>query len=116
MPSEEMNVLRKAVRNIMDLLARGDYQAAVDACVESRLNADDIRLAVEGYGRRLVCPPGDVYADLDVVRVQGASEPTWSVRAPMWTAEEGRSDLTLELTFAQANDGVHLELDDLHVL
>jgi hypothetical protein len=34
----------------------------------------------------------------------------------MWTAEEGRSDLSLELTAAATPDGLRLEVTGLHVL
>jgi hypothetical protein len=34
----------------------------------------------------------------------------------LWTVEEGRSDLSLELTVAESGDGYLIEVDDIHVL
>jgi hypothetical protein len=42
--------------------------------------------------------------------------PTWSVRCDLWTVEEGRSDLSLELTVVAAPLGPTIEVDNLHVL
>ena len=71
-----------------------------DGAFKSRLTGDDLRNVIRNYGRKVVSPPPDAYNKLDAVQVTGATVPTWSVRAPLWTEEEGRSDLTLELTIA----------------
>jgi hypothetical protein len=71
---------------------------------------------VRDYGRKLVSPPADAYNNLDAVQVKGAAVPTWSVRAPLWTEEQGRSDLTLELTIAVRLGAPSVELDELRVL
>ena len=47
---------------------------------------------------------------------QGVKPPRWSVRMDLWTAEEGRSDLSLELTIIESGRGYTVELDDIHVL
>lgn len=49
--------------------------------------------------------------------VRGAGLPTWSVDVPPWSAEEGRSGVTLQLTiWAGAHGEFDVEVDDLHVL
>ena len=52
---------------------------------------------------------------MDVVR-SNAVIPQFSVHMPLWTEEEGRSDLTLELTIKMPDKGIEVELDDIHVL
>ena len=111
-----LDVLRSTVREMMDQLAREDYESAVKRCVKSRLTSDDLRTVIRDYGRKVVPPPLDAYGKLDAVQVRGAAVPTWSVRAPLWTEEEGRSDLTLELTIALGSGAPSIELDDLQVL
>jgi hypothetical protein len=108
--------LRLTVREIVDQLVRGDYEAIVRRCIRSRLTSDDLRKVLHDYGRKLVSPPGDAYDNLDAVQVQDASISKWSIRSPLWTEEEGRSDLTLELTIAVGDGEPKVELDDLHVL
>jgi hypothetical protein len=111
-----LDILRSTVREIVVQLAREDYESAIGRCVRSRLTGDDLRNVISDYGRRVVSPPVDAYDKLDAVLVSGTAVPTWSVRAPLWTKEEGRSDLTLELTIALGTDAPSIELDDLRAL
>lgn len=111
-----LELLKATARSLAEKLACGEYEAVIAASSASRLTADELRDVVREYGRTFVAPPETAYQDLDVVAVRGATQPTWSVRAPLWTKEEGRSDLTLELTIVLNNDRPSFELDDLHVL
>ncbi len=97
-------------------LAVGNYDGLVRRCTSSRLTSDDLRTVIADYGRRLVSPPANAYQKIDAVRVANSAIPTWSVRIPVWTVEEGRSDLTLEFTVAFSDGHALVQLDDLHVL
>ena len=108
-------VIRESVVAVLERLASGDYSGLVAQCSGSRLSADDVRNVVAGYGRTVIVPPHSVYEHLDLVPVKAAPVPTWSVRMPIWTKEEGRSDLTLELTISLEPSGPRVELDDLRV-
>jgi hypothetical protein len=35
---------------------------------------------------------------------------------PLWTREEGRSDLSIAITVIADGEGFRIELDDIHVL
>ena len=113
MPKE---ILLSTVRTLVEQLAKGDYDRLISGCVQSRLASEDLRQVIQSYGRKLVAPPINAYQQLDAVQIKGADVPSWSVRVPVWTEEEGRSDLTLELTIALSSEGLRVELDDLHVL
>jgi hypothetical protein len=111
-----------------------DQLTAVVGCVEAIVDHDsgrlehlvrgdgDIYLWTRDYGRygtvELVRPPGDPTTwAIDAVQVTAADRPAVSVNVPMWTTQEGRSDLTLGLTITQAHDGRwQARIDDLHVL
>jgi hypothetical protein len=54
--------------------------------------------------------------DADIVQVEGVSPPRYSVRYDLWTKEEGRSDLSIELTIQFEHYGLQVELDNIHVL
>lgn len=70
-----------------------------------------------GYVATLVLPPAWSDAPLDVVEILGTSPRSWAVDVPMWSREEGESDLTLQLTvWEQSGGGFAIEVDDLHVL
>lgn len=107
--------LESVVRKLVTTLADGEYEDVVAACSASRLSADDLRAVVSDYGRTLVAPPADAYLELDAVVIRDSAVPTWSVRAPLWTKEEGRSDLEFQLTIQQQGRHWAVELDDLLV-
>lgn len=111
-----IEALRAASRDIVTKLASGDYEAVVGQCVKSRLSDSDLREVICEYDRHLIEPPADAYGTLDALQIAHAPVPSWSVRVPLWTKEEGMSDLTLELTVVLDERGLQIELDDLHVL
>lgn len=112
MPPKDVELL---VRDIVTKIAHGDYDYVVASCAASRVAPDDLRRVLDDYGKTFVVPPTDAYKRLDAVEVLGASKPTWSVCAPLWSVEEGRSDLHVELTVWQEGANWNVELDDLHV-
>jgi hypothetical protein len=108
-----------AVREVIALLARRQYSALEKLSGGVRLSAAHLRTTVREYGRTIVVPPPDATPPLDVVEILPgrATRRSWSVEVDLWTAEEGRSDLTLEMTVREGkDDGYMIELDNLHVL
>lgn len=108
--------MESIVRNLMALIVRGQYEEAVRSCSASRLTAEDLREVIRTYGRKLVELPEHVYERLDVIGILDSNRPAWSVHVPLWSEEEGLSDLTLELTVIKDGMQWHVELDDLHPL
>jgi hypothetical protein len=112
LPIEVLAALQRLMRSI----SIGDFHAALAQCAKSRLTEDDLRKVIQEYGRTLITPPSKGDYALDAVPLNNVNVSTWSVRAPLWTQEEGRSDLSLETTITLGSNGVLLELDDLRVL
>lgn len=81
-----------------------------------RLSAESIRIAIKDYGGALVVPPDSAFAELDAIRIRDSDPPRWSIRFDLWTEQEGRSDLTLEMTVEHGPQGPKIELDNIHVL
>jgi hypothetical protein len=103
-----------AISRIVDRLVARDFEAAVVCAPGSRVSAQQLRTVVEQYGRTLVALPNAELVDL--VPIQGAKSPRWSVIVPLFTLEEGRSDLSLELTICEARSGTwEVQIDDLRV-
>jgi hypothetical protein len=107
--------LQQAVRRTMDALVGSRYTELAALTKDGRLTAAEIEGAIRDYGRTLISPPTEVYETLDVVPVTGAKPPLYSVVVPLWTLEEGRSDLSLELTVLMAGDSAIVRLDGIHV-
>jgi len=72
--------------------------------------------AVSDYGRKLVLPPDDAFQLMNLVEVGNAQPRKWSITMPLWTREEGRSDLSISVTLIADKKGFAIELDDIHVL
>jgi hypothetical protein len=107
----------RTVREIMTMLAKRDYHALQSHTRGVRLSAEQIESAIRQYGRTIAPYPDSAAPQLDGIQIALASTPTWSVRAPVFTVEEGRSDLTLELTVRDRPDGgCEVEIDGIHVL
>lgn len=108
--------LRKPVGKVVELLVAGRY-AELDTLTKGvRLSAQEVAKAISDYGRQLVMPADDAFCLLDVVEIRNARPHRWSVTMPLWTQEEGRSDLSLELTIIRDHAAFDVELDDIHVL
>ncbi|MEU9844382.1 hypothetical protein AB0C69_34795 [Actinomadura sp. NPDC048032] len=97
-----------AVRVVVGLLVRGDYEELETLTEGRRLSAAQMADAVTASGRELISPPDDAFADLEVTGVEQVSggERAYRVALPLWTAAEGRSALVLRLTLTEVMDGV----------
>jgi hypothetical protein len=73
---------------------------------------------VEEYGRELRKPPELVFDNLVVIGLEDATPRAWSVLVDfMYTVEEGRSDLPLELVLTETvGEQYNIQIYDLHVL
>jgi hypothetical protein len=81
------------------------------------LTSQDVDIAIHKYGRTLVPLPDQAYSLLDVVPVSDSQPQRWSVVVPLWSEEEGRSDLSLTITVEDVDGQDYVvEIDDLHVL
>ncbi len=112
--------MRKTIICVIDLLVRGEYRSLEVLSGGNRLTAEQLQQAVAEYGCRLVPPPTNTIESLvygDVGEVKGSSPTHWPVYVILWTAEEGRSDLTLDLTLVDSPGELYsVEINDLHVL
>ena len=116
-PLMDLQKLAGSLDRIGALLVQGQYGEAGRLTKRERLTSAEIESAVTSYGRRLVLPPSGHFEPRSVFEIQGSQPRRWSVHVDLWTAEEGRSDLTLELTIRDSTgDAYDIEIDDIHVL
>jgi hypothetical protein len=108
--------IQKQVGEIIDLLVKGKFDEIELLTRGARLPAEQIETAIVQYGRTLVAHPVDAFSFMDVIEIRNSSPASWSITMPLWTKEEGRSDLSLELTLVEEDGGFKVELDDIHVL
>lgn len=103
------------IRKLVDDLVAGDYAKIERDGYLSRLTKEELKRAIEDYGRTLIPIPKNGLSEIDTYPIDGHAEQI-SIDCPLWTQEEGMSDLTLSLTITQTTHGVKLSIDDLHVL
>ncbi|MCS5574801.1 MAG: hypothetical protein NZ789_17880 [Pseudomonadales bacterium] len=107
-------MIEPTVRHIYSLLQTQQYDAVEKLTHGIRLSAADIEEAISEYGYRLAPYPGSV--ELDVVEVTGSTPKEWSVVAPIYTVEEGLSDLSIELSLVDNGQEIYRsELDNIRV-
>ncbi len=108
--------LRQQVGEVIALLVMGKYEDLEDLTHGVRLSSKEMATAISDYGKKLILPPESGFGLMNSVEVKNAKPIRWSIAMPLWTQEEGRSDLTVELTVIQQQNGFAVELDDIHVL
>jgi hypothetical protein len=108
--------LRELVAQVIHLLVHKEYEQLFKLTNGVRLSTQEITQAIEDYGRILIEPPDQAFDFMDIIQVQSDLDMCWSITMPVWTQEEGRSDLSVELTVTDNGNHFTIELDDLHVL
>lgn len=112
-----MTAIETAIRIVVDLLVRGEYETIERLDRGGRISATDLARAVDDYGRTLSPVPPDWWQTVTVTPIAGSAGRAVHAAAPLWTLEEGRSDLTLELQLVEiAPEAYETSLLDLHVL
>jgi hypothetical protein len=103
-----------ALRTLVLDLASGRFSQLEAGGRLGRLTAVELRAEIERYGRTLAPLPEGSF-DVDVYPVDGARSASW-LDLPLWTEEEGRSDLTLSLVATKDGETYRVEMCDIHVL
>lgn len=119
MPSCSFNLdaRNSVIGQLVAQLAAGHYEELIRCAPQSRISAQEMEAAVKEYGRRLLPLPLSAYKLIDYVAVHNATPAKWSVVVPLFTEEEGRSDLSLELSMVEVtHDKYEVQVDDIHVL
>jgi hypothetical protein len=108
---------KRTAELVMGCVVAQDFDRLLRIAPSSRVTAAELKEALAEYRRRPVMPAAPLEELLDAVEVAGSRPKSWSVNLPLWTEEEGRSDLTLEMRFTESEaDTYSVEIDDLHVL
>lgn len=116
MPTAEAS-LRSQVERAYQLLVRRNYSKLIEFAGDSRLTAADIAFAITTYGRTLQPWPSEQPMPIDAIPIRNSNPPSWSVRIDAFTAEEGRSDLSIEMTITQPDTlEWRVGIDNIHVL
>lgn len=106
--------LELEVTDLIEALVNGDFDRISAKNWYGKLNKPDIEARISEYGNTLVLPPVSFVEKIDVYEYKDGSGLALDV--PLWTEEEGMSDLTLSLELIFDETKAKLQMTDLHVL
>jgi hypothetical protein len=104
------------VRSVIWQLVSKDYEGLVKRCPCSPMTADEIRSAIQQYGRTFIMPPTSGYERLlHTYQIENTEYPAWHIEAPLWTEQEGRSDLEISLRIELKDETPQITIRSVHV-
>ena len=116
---DEAKLIRTILR-LLQLLVEARYVELANLTQSGSLTSQQTREAVETWPYPLVTPSSSSLADLiydEAVEVADVSPAKWSIYINLWTKEEGRSDLTLEVTVCDnSSEYYDVRIENIHVL
>jgi hypothetical protein len=109
-----MSSLEQAVRSIVDMLVEGKLEELETLSERLYFTAETLQEALDEFPYKPVPLPDEGWwEEVTVIPVTG--RPEYNVAAPLWTKEEGRSDLTFEMSLTELPDGGYdVTLNQLH--
>ncbi len=105
------------IADVVGQVADGDYVGLKQDGIDPHPDAD-LSLWVREYGDRgatVLRLPEEAWEYAEANAADGVPG-TWFVVVDLWTAEEGRSDLSMEATVREVGDRVEVTIDNIHVL
>ena len=107
-------MIEQTIRHIYSLLLSENYDELERFTNGSRMSSNEICETILAYGYQLVSYPDNL--KLDIVEVKNSSPREWNVVAPIYTSEEGLSDLSIELSLIENGKELYKsELDNIRV-
>jgi hypothetical protein len=92
---QKLEPIEAAIHAVVELLVKKDYET-LELAAMSPERSVDLDHAVGEYGRTLIAPGESWWSTVTLTPVNEAAGGGVHMAAPLWTAEKGRSDLSLE--------------------
>src|SRR5262245_58201790 len=110
--------LERTINRVLRLIMDRDYAGLEALSRGQRLPAEEIRTGLEEYPATFVIPPDHRLDDvINVLEIAQPGPKRYAVDLDLWSAEEGRSDLTVRLTLADRGEEYYeVEIDGIEVL
>lgn len=107
---------RRPLKDLVDELIKGNFAKLEADGRAGRLSAEDLKSVLTDYNRTFIPLPESEFDTMEMFPRVKSDGHTWGVDLDLFTEEEGRSDLTLQLTVRDAGEVIVTEIDDLHAL
>ena len=102
------------IREFILDIANGNYNILNQKYGHSRVSIDDLKRTIEEYGNHIIPLPEKAFDSVEKYYID--SEKRIDIYLPLWTKEEGKSDLTLSISCYNNEPELYIEINDLRVL
>jgi hypothetical protein len=103
------------LKDLVHQLVNRDFdRIAADGRI-GNLTVEQVAKAIDDYPATLVDVPEDAFRLASVYELRGQDH-SWHIDLPLWTSEEGRSDLTLSVEIIEVRGKLKVTMRDVHVL
>jgi hypothetical protein len=109
-----IDVFHEKIVNLVMDMANKNYRKIEAEKLNGRVSIADMERTINEYGKTLTPLPQEAFEIANIYNI--GEENRLDIYIPLWTKEEGRSDLTLSLICYLKNDGPAIEINDLRVL
>lgn len=111
---KQLEHFQSIIKEMIYNISINDYKIIESNGQNGRVNTDDLKRIIKEYGCTIITLPDEAFAALHIYKIK--AENRIDVYIPLWTKEEGRSDLTLSVS-CYIIDGIpKIEINDLRVL
>ena len=105
---------KSEIEKIVQKIANYDFTEIATSAEMGETFVDDLQKVLKEYDCSITPLPDNALNLAEIYHI--ASENRLDVYLPLWTKEEGRSDLTLSMSCFVKNGIPFVEVNDLHVL
>ncbi|NTS43888.1 hypothetical protein HRG84_23610 [Flavisolibacter sp. BT320] len=110
----KLEQFKGVVTELVQYIVERDFEKIKSLGWMGRVQVEDLKRVIEEYGCTIIPLPNEAFELSKVYYIKDDSR--LDVYIPLWTEEEGRSDLTLFLSAKQQNGHQVVEINDLRVL
>jgi hypothetical protein len=109
----QLENFQSIISEVIYNISANDYDAIETNGQNGRVDINDLKRVITEYGCTIIPLPDKAFSKAEVYSI---NEYRLDVYIPLWTKEEGRSDLTLSLSCSTINGVPKVEINDLRVL
>jgi hypothetical protein len=109
-----IGLFKDKIADLVTDIANKNYQRIELERLNGRVDIVDLERVIREYHNTIEPLPDDAFDFAEIYTVE--KENRMDVYIPLWTKEEGRSDLTLSVLCFLENNRVRIEINDLRVL
>ncbi|MDR1626298.1 MAG: hypothetical protein LBT33_07125 [Spirochaetia bacterium] len=109
-----MNLFKEKIKNLVIDLSNKNYKKIEIEKANGRINIMDLENAIKEYGKTIIPLAEEAFEIAHIYKIE--KENRMDIYMPLWTKEEGRSDLTLSILCYLKNNQPSIEINDLEVL